>query len=296
MNIQKTILRTLYKIHPFSLKGDLGDLTSPRENFLSCLILTQGRSAQLENLLYDLSCQNLNKSQFEVVIVENNKRNVETELLCQKYSAKLNIIYKEDSSTIFKLGTSRNLSVQLSKGDFLLFLDDDARILQNDFLSKAVKTFQNNKLDILIPAGKPLYGIMKRKYCFLDKFSFATRCIFYKRTFLKEIGGFQNELFCYDDIELGVRSILQNANIKEDDSLEYYHPPLYFETMQKPYCIGQSILSLRKRYSFILWLAIYLNALRYLVYILFPDTVRLQWFKISLGVLSAPFLKKKYTY
>jgi hypothetical protein len=80
------------------------------------------------------------------------------------------------------------------------------------------------------------------------------------------------------------------------EELNYYHPPLYFDSMEKPLAIGQAIFKVRRYYSFLVWLLVYFNALRFLLFVLVPGQRYRQWFKISLGVLLYPFTGESYYY
>ena len=100
----------------------------------------------------------------------------------------------------------------------------------------------------------------------------------------------------YEDIELGIRSVILSADVLRTVSLRYWHPPLYFVDMRKPFSIGQSLWRLRMKYSFPVWLVTYLHALRFLIFGFVPVPKAQQWFKISLGVLAGPFLRKERIY
>ena len=293
--IQYMILRALYRIAPFKIKGDLnGSKTSCQSALLSCLIISN-KLCLLKNILEDLRFQTLPKENFEVVIVYDGQEKGASELV-DEYQKYLIIHLHKTEQPKRILSDLRNISVVISQGQLILFLDDDTRIFQKDFLESAWASFKEDRFDILIPQAHSLYGIVSAHYDFLDKFSFTNRCSFYRRKTIEEVGGFLKGLQTYEDIELSIRLMVKKPRVMHMDELNYYHPPLYFDSMRKPLAIGQAIFQIRQHYSLTVWLLVYLNALRFLPYGLLPGERYRHWFKISLGVLLYPFTGKSYYY
>ena len=167
-------------------------------------------------------------------------------------------------------------------------------VYQKDFLSKALALFKNYDADIIQPCGLCLYGILQTKQDFLDRFSFSTRCCLYRRSLLEELKGFRNDLYSYSDTELSIRTAITSPRVIQTQELSYFHPPLYFPSMQKPLAIGQTIFKLRSYYPWPVWLLIYFNALRFLPLGLWPFRSNQSWFMISLGVLLYPLKPGEY--
>jgi glycosyltransferase involved in cell wall biosynthesis len=288
------ILRTFFKAAPFPLRGDLPQSESPdKKGLLSCLVISN-KLPFLDDLLEDLRFQTLSKTDFEVIVVFDGPGD-EVIRLIEKHKGALNISLHQNVQPVKILSNLRNLSVSLSQGEYLLFLDDDTRIFQEDFLERALALLQRD-CDVLLPQSNALFGIVKARYDFLDEFSFANRCCFYKTKTIEKIGGFLKGLHTYEDIELSIRLMIGRPKVLRTEELHYYHPPLYFDTLRKPLAIGQAIFQMRRRYSFLMWLLVYINALRFLPYGLIPGQRYRQWFKISLGVLLFPFTGKSYYY
>ena len=293
--IQYRILRACYRWAPFDLRGGLlPQQNLPRTNIVSCLIVSN-KLLLLEGLLSSLTQQTLSKDDFEVVVVFDWPGK-EVLVLVEEYKEYLNIRLHQITQPVRILSDLRNLSVSLSSGEFLLFLDDDTRILQKDYLKSALAIFHESNADVLIPQAGALFGILRTHYDFLDRFSFAGRCSFYRRKTLEELGGFLTGLYAYEDIELSIRLMMKKPRVVLAESLNYYHPPLYFDSMRKPLAIGQAIFQMRQHYSFFVWLLVYINALRFLPYGLIPGQRYRHWFKISLGVLLYPLTGKSYYY
>ena len=289
------MLRTFYKMAPFNIKGGLPNNEKGYEKgLISCLIISN-KIALLNNLLEDLKLQTLPRDLFEVVIVFDLPGKEFLDLI-QKHKKHLNITYHQSHKPLRVLSNLRNISVSLSSGEFFLFLDDDTRIFQSNFLESGLSLFKEYDVKVVIPHANSLYGIMKKHYDFLDQYSFTNRCCFYHRQVIENIGGFLKDLQTYEDIELSIRLMINDSKVFWAEELDYFHPPLYFDTMQKPLAIGQTIFQMCRSYSLPFWLLVYFNALRFLPYGLIPGQRNRQWFKISLGVLLYPFTGKSYYY
>jgi glycosyltransferase involved in cell wall biosynthesis len=293
--IQYRILRAFYRLAPFNIKGALDESKKNcQPGFLSCLIISNKLSF-LKDILEDLGLQTLAKEDFEVVVVFDGQQKGVSQLV-SKYQRRLNIYLHQIDQPLRVLSDLRNISVALSQGQFILFLDDDTRIFQKDFLESGLAPLKEGRCDILIPRAHSLYGVVRARYDFLDKFSFTNRCSFWRRATIEEAGGFLRGLQTYEDTELSIRLMIKKPTVIQMEEIKYYHPPLYFDTMRKPLAIGQAIFQVRRHYSFLVWMLVYLNALRFLPYGLLPGQRYRHWFKISLGVLLYPFTGKSYYY
>jgi len=289
------ILRAVFKAAPFSLVGGLQDEKKHHQGLLSCAVCTKGRHRELALLLSDFSRQILERRFYEVIVLDDSETDE-----CAKVVAGLGgavpVKYFRAQTRTHAVGDLRNETVQLSEGEYILFLDDDTRLLQRDFLKRAVEIMALEKCDVLVPKAAPLFGLVRGCYDYLDEYSYANRCCLYTREALIRLGGFQRGIYSYEDIELGIRVTLSDMKVRLTDELKYLHPPLFFSAMNKPFSIGQSIFQLRRRYSFLVWLLVYLNALRFFPLGLWPFGRNRQLFKISLGVLLGPFLRTQYRY
>jgi len=109
--------------------------------FISVIIPTYNRPDFLVNLLNDLAKQNyLN---FEVIIVDQSEKSP-LGLKNVINSAKIKIKYFK----IQQKGASRarNIGLQYSKGDFIVFLDDDVSIPENNFLREHIQCYNDPKI------------------------------------------------------------------------------------------------------------------------------------------------------
>lgn len=286
--MRKKLLKWLYHRFPFSLKGD-AVLKDNEGILLSCILPTFKRDADLNVLLQCLAVQNLGQETFEVVVVEDGETTTTGELIRQ-FSPRLNIRYLTNPTQLNNVASLRNQGLVHSRGELILFLDDDTILPEKTFLRNLIKEFQEfPDIGAIQVPGEASYGICSSKYDYLDRHSFATRCVAYRRSVLADVGGFSEELTSYEDIELAIRFTINCGQMMQAHSLLYRHPPLYFDNWEKPLCNGLSFLRLWSRYSKPVWLLCYLNALRFIPFLLIPESRLRQWGKISAGFIYAPF-------
>lgn len=108
---------------------------------LSIIICSYNREQYIVNAIKSLYNQTINKSLFEVFVVDNNSTD-NTKLVCANYLATLsnfNITYVEEK----RQGATfaRNTGAALAKGEYLVFMDDDA-VANENFLQEILNFFQ----------------------------------------------------------------------------------------------------------------------------------------------------------
>lgn len=294
MSLRTRILKFLYKISPFSLKGD-AIFESVNEIYdISCVINFYGRTELLRKILTCLANQDLDKSTFEVLLVEDRGGTNEGKNTSREFSDYLNINYITLDKNFGKMGYSRNVGIARTKGRYVLLLDDDTIILQNDFLTKLIKNFKDNDSEGIIPLGIASYCLVKGKYQYHDRFFPANKCTALRKSVLKELGGYMDEIIGQEDVEFYMRYSLAGKKFMKSTELEYFHPPFIFNDFKKAAAVGSSYTNIRNRYPFTIWLLLILNGLRYLPYIFIPLTTRIRMHIIfSTGFLVGIFYSLK---
>ena len=179
----------------------------------SVVVCTYNRSDYLVKVLNCLNTQTLEKSKYEVVVVNNNSTD-NTEQVCddfQKVNSNLNFIYTLEKSK--GLSFARNTGIDLSKGSWTIFLDDDAEPV-NDYLAN-ISSFLDQFPKCIAAGGRiyPNYETNEPKWMskFLlplvsaidlgdnikkfpaNKYPIGANMIFKKEVF-QEIGNFNTEL------------------------------------------------------------------------------------------------------
>jgi glycosyltransferase involved in cell wall biosynthesis len=284
MELRSRILKGLFKLFPFSLKGDLSVENEEIRKDISCVINFYGRINLLEGILYSLASQDLPKEKFEVLLVEDRGGTKEGMEIVRGFEDVLDVRYFALSENFGIMGYSRNLGLSQAQAKYVLFLDDDTVILRKDFLSTLIGIFKSSGADAVIPHGNASYGILNGKYEFHDPYYPTNRCMAYRRDVMRDLGGFVSEIIGHEDVEFVVRFLTSGRIFFKSGELEYYHPPLTVNSLGKPAAVGISFARLRKRYPLILWLMLLINGSRFLPLLIFPfnNKWRMQG-KFSLG-------------
>lgn len=269
---------------PFAVRGDAILDDTDRTCDISCVINFYGRIHLLEGILYSLSSQDIDRDRFEVILVEDRGGTEQGRDVVRRHGHALNIKYVPLAYHYGIMGHSRNVGLAITKGRYILFLDDDTIILQRTFLSVLLEEFARPGADAIVPHGSASYCRVRGKYSYHDPYYPTNRCVAYSATALKELGGFVSQIVGQEDVEFVIRYIASGRKFRYSDKLAYLHPPLIVGNLSKPAAVGSSFARLRKRYPLLVWFLLLLNGSRYLPLCLLPLTPkwRMQG-KFSLG-------------
>jgi glycosyltransferase involved in cell wall biosynthesis len=176
--------------------------------FLTVIIPTLNEEKFLPKLLKDLV--NQKEKDFEVIIPDGYSQD-KTEDCVQSFKKNLNLQFF--STRLKNVAAQRNHGAEKASGDYLVFLDADARIGPT-FLKRIKNSIKKNKgllfLPYLIPdkdykAYKTLFDLGNMFVEFSQnmpkKFSMGGTIII-ESNFFKRIGGFDETLFISEDHEL----------------------------------------------------------------------------------------------
>lgn len=292
--MRTTILRGLYKLFPFDLQGDC-HVPPARDGIkVSCIINFYGRLNVLEGILWSLTQQSYPRDAFEVILVEDRGGSEAGRALAEEFSSRLPIVYAPLDKQFGLMGYSRNFGLERSRGEFVLFLDDDTIILQEDFLETMVAYFDANPdASAIMPHGEASFAFVDDRYDFHDPFFMTSRCTAYRRKVLAELGGFMSSFIGQEDVEFVIRFNAAGNRSAAVPELAYRHPPLYVANLGKPMAVGSSFYGIRKRYSLLVWLLAVMNCSRHLPLLLIPVRKQREMGRFGLGflwgVISAPF-------
>lgn len=262
--MRSTILRQIYRLFPFNLKGDCQFEEGFSNIRISCVINFYGRLDLLRGILYSLAQQRYARDCFEVILVEDRGGTEEGKQVAASFVDRLNINYLPLITNFGRMGYSRNFGLAHTVGDIILFLDDDTVILQDDFLAELDLIFrQVSQADAVIPHGHASYAIIDSRYDYHDAYFMTSRCMAYRRGVLLELGGFMDHFVGQEDVEFVARFTMAGKISFTAANLNYFHPPLLVPTIRKPRAVGFSFFHLRKRYPALIWLLLLLNCARH---------------------------------
>ncbi|MDD2898841.1 MAG: glycosyltransferase family A protein [Desulfuromonadaceae bacterium] len=285
--MREHILKTCYRMTPFDLRGDCNVPDAAGKITLSCIINFYGRINLLEGILYSLQEQNLPNHQFEVILVEDRGGTEAGLAAAERFSAKLPIRYLPLDKNYGHMGYSRNVGLQHSLGEYILFLDDDTVLLQADFLSKLITNFEMHpETDALVPRGNASFSLIAGHYNFHDPYFMTSRCTAYRRAVLTRLSGFMSNFIGQEDVEFVVRFTIAGGKSRIVSELNYFHPPLLVQNFRKPMAVGYSFAKLKSKYSTILWLLVVLNCARHAPLYLLPTRRYREMGRFGIGFLA----------
>jgi len=119
---------------------------------LSVVLCTYNGEKYISKALNGLKNQALDKKKYEIILINNNSKD-KTEAVCREFEASAdNIQYRYYFETKQGLSFARNRGIAESKGDIIIFLDDDAYPTFNYLLS--IFDFFNKYKDVAAIGGK----------------------------------------------------------------------------------------------------------------------------------------------
>lgn len=191
---------------------------------VSIVIPTYKRSDFIQRAID--SILNQTYKDYEIIVVDDNEPNTtyrqELEKKMEKYRDNSEIIYIQHEKN--KNGAAaRNTGINLAKGDYITFLDDDDYFLPNrlEIMTKALdknKEYGAAYSSVLVTRNKEIIGniVAKKtgnykKELLLNEFSFGTGSnMFFRREVIKELNGFDETFERHQDIETMIRFFREN--------------------------------------------------------------------------------------
>ncbi|MBU2634011.1 MAG: glycosyltransferase family 2 protein [Nanoarchaeota archaeon] len=189
---------------------------------ISVIVATYNRKELLKKLIDSLLNQNY--EDYEIIIVDDGSNDGTKEMLNGIKNKKLKFITQENLYP----AVARNNGVKISKGEIIVFTDDDC-IANKNWLKEIKKCFEENKDIIAVegkttsfdttPFTKQVINEKGRRYA-------TCNMAVYKKTFL-EINGFDEDypFGTLEDQDLAAR-ILREGKIKFCDRAIIVHPPM----------------------------------------------------------------------
>jgi GT2 family glycosyltransferase len=282
--IRANMLRNLYRLFPFDLKADCVVPPATGGIVISCVINFYGRLDLLSGILHSLAQQDYSRELFEVVLVEDKGGTDAGRKMAREFSANLQISYVPLDRNFGRMGYSRNYALARTRGEIVLFLDDDTVILQSDFLAILEQSFtENPDSDAVIPHGLASYALVQDRYDFHDPYFMTSRCTAYRRSLLTELGGFCDNFIGQEDVEFVIRFSMADKQSVIAPQLSYYHPPLLVNGWRKPMAVGFSFWQMHRRYPVCVWLLALLNCCRHAPLFILPGRRNREMGRFGIG-------------
>lgn len=240
--------------------------------FISVVVCTYNREDLLADCLQSLACQTFNSAQYEVIVVDNNSSDNTAKVAADFVAGKAN--YRLISEPEQGLSHARNKGLAEAQGEYVAFIDDDARAPEN-WLETAARIVAAYSPDIFGGPAAPIFGCetpvwYKEIYGirgdrgetgWLRKGFIVGTNIFFRRELLKEYGGFDPELGMkgdsvgyHEETALVHRAFVEEKKVYYSKELmvkdrvpEYKLSPVYF--IYSRYMIGYDGIKLWKSTS-----------------------------------------------
>ena len=208
---------------------------SDPNHYISVIIPVYNDSKSLDICLNALKKQTLEKSNFEIIVVDNASTD-NIEKIKNKYP-EASFLYEDEPGSY----SARNKGIINAKGNILAFTDADC-IPSKDWLERGLKTISHKiKDNIGIVAGEVMYFVddkenmtavevweMIHKYhqeYFVKDFNFGlTANLFVMKGVIDEVGLFNRELKSAGDLEWGQRAHKKGFKFHFDKELLVKHP------------------------------------------------------------------------
>lgn len=214
--------------------------------YISVLIPTYNASNYIKELINALYKQRLEETQrLEIIVIDSSSTDSTINIIKGNYP---DVIIKVIGNEEFDHGGTRNLLASMAKGDFLLFMTQDA-IPYNEYLiqnlisplraenivisyARQVPKKDANPLEKFARNfNYPEKGVIKEKVSLNDlgikTFFNSNVCSMYKRNVFQQYGGFPEKIILNEDMVLASKVILDNFSVSYTANAIVYHSHNY---------------------------------------------------------------------
>ena len=217
---------------------------------VSIIIPNKDHSELLRQCIYSIYKLSTYRN-FEIIIVENNSVKAETFTYYKEITKKENVsVLKWDGE--FNYSAINNFAVKEAKGDYLVFLNNDVKVISPNWLEEMLGNVQRSEVGIVgarlyFPddtiqhagiiigiggiAGHAFLGMNRARTGYLHKAAIqqdlsavTAACMMMKRSVFKEVGGFEEKMtVAFNDVDLCLRTIRAGYLVVYNPSVEMYH-------------------------------------------------------------------------
>jgi len=175
---------------------------------ISVVIPTLNEEKYIEPTLRALKNQDYN-GKYEIIVADSCSKD-KTMRIAKKYADKIIKVKKRS------IGAGRNAGAEVAKGDIFVFIDADTIVLPNT-ISELVRPFKNKKVvgttcpvitlsadirDFMTYWG---YNQFVKTSIEVKKPQIAGMCCMYRKDVFEKIGGFDEKLKMFEDLDLSKR-------------------------------------------------------------------------------------------
>ena len=202
--------------------------------FVSVIICTYNRASSLKRTLQSFIRQTIPTEEFELLVVDDGSVDNTAEV-CRQMQVELPNLKYLSAGTNIGLASAANLGIESSKGDYILFTDDDclakedwiermqAALELEDIVAGAVESPTSNYIKLCHNISQFHCFMPGRKVEWVDFVAGAN--VGFKRSVLEELGGFEQDRRCCPDTEFILRARMKGHRIFFADNAIITHDP-----------------------------------------------------------------------
>ncbi|KYC64647.1 glycosyltransferase [Heyndrickxia coagulans] len=210
---------------------------------VSVLIPTYNAQNTIRELIQSIKSQSLPDNYgLEIILVDSSSTDSTIEIVKKHFpDVKIKVIKNKE----FNHGSTRNYLARISKGDYLLFMTQDAIPYDNKLILNLLKNLLNDDNMICFARQLPkpdakVLEIFARSFNYPNKkiiknkekikelgvktFFNSNVCSMYKRKlFEPPFNGFPNDIILNEDLVLAYKVIIRNKNVVYEPAAKVYH-------------------------------------------------------------------------
>ena len=220
------------------------------EPLVSIIIPNKDQAELLRQCIYSIYKLST-YTNFEILIVENNSVKAETFTYYKEIEKKDNVsILKWEQD--FNYAAINNFAVKKATGDYILFLNNDVKVISPDWIEEMLGNCQRSEVGIVgarlyFPddtiqhagiilgiggiAGHAFLGMKKSRTGYLHKAAIqqdlsavTAACMMMKKSVFEEVGGFEEKLtVAFNDVDLCLRTVKAGYLVVYNPAVEMYH-------------------------------------------------------------------------
>lgn len=222
-----------------------------KEPLISIIIPTKDKSDVLDTCLKSIY-KRTNYSNFEIIIIDNNSEEEETQDLLKKYKKNYDNFSYYRYECEFNYSYLNNEGIKKSKGDYIVLLNNDTEIISEDWLKKMVgyamqrhigcvgtkllypnRTIQHSGVVIgvggiamhaFVSTGENEYGYFGRLVSVYDWSCVTAACLMIKKSKYLEVEGLDERLkVAYNDVDFNLKILSEGYYNVVIPSIKIYH-------------------------------------------------------------------------
>lgn len=192
-----------------------------KKSLVSIIIPVYNREATLPRLFSSL--KSIQYRPIEIIFVDN-KSNDQSFILCKEFAKEQDVDFIIKTYTEQKQGacSCRNHGLKKSTGEYVYFFDSDDEI-SPEYITEMMNLVKQNTDMVCCPSCMffPNGNSKKRDFYCSHRPSIqictsflATQGMFFRKSFLQKIGGWDERISRWNDWELGIRALIHSPNIQ----------------------------------------------------------------------------------